>query len=724
MKCIEKIAELAGIKIWIFWGFCVLLFFAIIISNFNMKKILLLLFAGLLLLTASGQNTKVTGRVFDELKQPAVYATVLLLEKDKILGGSYSDEEGNFSLGGLKEGKYSLKVQLMGYETEVVPDFILKTGETKIIDVYLKQQKVLLEEVVVSSKHGGEDIKLEPMDDALSEEAVVIEAYRIPVFEKDASSAGMVISSADVAAKRSERSEAVVGISALKKPAKPSPDGKLTDKKEAKKDMWWVNPLENKPVIHDEIAGKLTAGEVNDFSKWKMWRGITKDEFKPFQNEWKMIPEERYMVQVENENHHPIPNLKVALMSGEEVIWTGRTDNTGKAELWKKFFQLIPQESGDVTAIRVFYDGKTKDIQSVKPFAKGINRITVEKKCELNRQVDIAFVVDATGSMGDEISHIRADLKNIATLLKDTLKSWDVNFGCVFYQDHGDEYLTKSSPFSNDTEVAKNFMTQTPFGGGGDFPEAVEYGLEEAIQKLKWNDNAVTRIIFLVLDAPAHNDTETLMKLQMQIRAAAHKGIRIIPVACSGIDKSTEYLLRSIALATNGTYAFLTDDSGVGNPHIKPTTDDFKVEKFFELAVRLVCQYTFQPECQPDIQNKGNVASVFQTRIVEKKESKAKKEGDEVVMKDTLLNKVWVKEKVLSWKYYPNPTQGILTVELDENIGEIFLSDISGKVLERYEATKNKSFQIDLSPYANGIYFLRYEYEADKWLNGKVILER
>ncbi|MBX7240501.1 MAG: T9SS type A sorting domain-containing protein [Bacteroidia bacterium] len=79
---------------------------------------------------------------------------------------------------------------------------------------------------------------------------------------------------------------------------------------------------------------------------------------------------------------------------------------------------------------------------------------------------------------------------------------------------------------------------------------------------------------------------------------------------------------------------------------------------------------------------------------------------------------------MLSWKYYPNPTQGILTVELEENIGEIYLSDISGKVLEQYQATKNKSFQIDLSPYSNGIYFLRYEYEPDKWLNGKVILDR
>lgn len=695
-----------------------------------MKKIFLLFFACLMMLNMMGQNSRISGKVKGENKQPVVYATIMLMQEREILSGTYSDENGDFVLSGLKAGKYDLKIQLLDYETETITDIILKEGEVKNIEVNLRKKQLLLNDAVVITKGGvesGSDIKYDDisgdfdMEKKIEVASVEIRASRVPVFEKEPS---MAVTSAKVIKSADTREMSRAELPAKSREEKPAPAPAVKPADKGGESMWWKNPLEGTPPAKDANAGILTAGEVNDFSKWKMWRGITKDEFKPFQNEWKMIPEERYTVQVENENHHPIPNLKVALMSGEEVIWTGRTDNTGKAELWKKFFQLIPQESGDVTAIRVFYDGKTKDIQSVKPFAKGINRITLNKKCEINRQADIAFVVDATGSMGDEIAHIRADLQSIASMLKDTLKGWEVNLGCVFYQDHGDTYLTRSSPFSQDPEIAKNFMTSTPYGGGGDFPEAVEYGLEEAIQKLQWNDNAATRIVFLVLDAPAHNDTETLMKLQMQIRAAAHKGIRIIPVACSGIDKSTEYLLRSIALATNGTYAFLTDDSGVGNPHIKPTTDDFKVEKFFELAVRLVCQYTFQPECQPDIQKPGEVSSVFQTRITGKKESKAIKNGDEIIQKDTINDKVWVKEKVLSWKYYPNPTQGILTVELEENIGEIYLSDISGKVLEQYQATKNKSFQIDLSPYSNGIYFLRYEYEPDKWLNGKVILDR
>jgi hypothetical protein len=55
--------------------------------------------------------------------------------------------------------------------------------------------------------------------------------------------------------------------------------------------------------------------------------------------------------------------------------------------------------------------------------------------------------------------------------------------------------------------------------------------------------------------------------------------------------------MRTFALATNGTYVFLTDDSGVGNAHIKPTTDKYDVEKLNEAIKRVIKQYTQMPDC-------------------------------------------------------------------------------------------------------------------------------
>ncbi len=49
--------------------------------------------------------------------------------------------------------------------------------------------------------------------------------------------------------------------------------------------------------------------------------------------------------------------------------------------------------------------------------------------------------------------------------------------------------------------------------------------------------------------------------------------------------------MRYFSVSTNGTYVFLTDDSGIGNKHLKPTATDFKDEKLNDLIVRLIEKY-------------------------------------------------------------------------------------------------------------------------------------
>lgn len=711
-----------------------------------MKKMILSCLLGLLFLPLLAQNAKIQGHIYNEAKENMPYTTIMLLENGMIVNGTYSDENGVYIFAALKAGTYSIKVSHLGFPDVIEKDLVLTENTEKILDIYLKKpvknvaihepgaSKVMTDSLSLADDAADFSLSFRGARDGGGIDEGEADGDGVPDMYDEMDKPVAVKHDKPAAVKYVEvKAEASKGISSARPLSKKttmagSPRsgsmGDIMDKKplETTPKM----PLVEKGEPAKEIyATKLTAGEVNDFAKWKMWKEINNDEFKAFQNEWKMVPKERYVIQVNNEQYQPMPNLKVELRNKEEVIWTGRTDNTGKAELWADFFQQIPQAKGNAEMIRVYFDGKSQDLQQISPFKRGINYMTIAKNCEKNLQADIAFVVDATGSMGDEIAHLRADLSLIAGTLKDTLKGWDVNFASVFYQDHGDAYLTKSSPFSVNVAETQFFMQNTPSGGGGDTPEAVEAGLEEAIQQLKWNENASTRIMFLVLDAPAHQDIETLIKLQMQIRAAAHKGIRIIPVACSGIDKSTEYLLRSIALATNGTYAFLTDDSGIGGGHIKPTTDDFKVEKFYQLAVRLVCQYTYQPDCKPvTTDEKPKTETVYQSKVIEKTEKQAEKDKDNVLGKNEENNNVWVIEKTPSWKYFPNPTQGNLTIEVEGKIGEIFLCDVSGKILERYAVKENESFTIDLSAYANGMYFLRYEYDANKWLSGKVILQR
>ena len=59
-----------------------------------------------------------------------------------------------------------------------------------------------------------------------------------------------------------------------------------------------------------------------------------------------------------------------------------------------------------------------------------------------------------------------------------------------------------------------------------------------------------------------------------------------------------------------------------------------------------------------------------------------------------------------------------------KNINELFVCDRSGKIVLRETFFGESNVIIDLSFLTNGLYYLRYEYEPDKWLNGKVFLVR
>ena len=89
-----------------------------------------------------------------------------------------------------------------------------------------------------------------------------------------------------------------------------------------------------------------------------------------------------------------------------------------------------------------------------------------------------------------------------------------------------------------------------------------------------------------------HEHIENVNTIKSQIKLAQEKGIKIIPIVASGANKNVEFLMRFFSISTNGTYVFITDDSGVGNKHLKPTDDDFKVEKLNDLIVRLIEKYS------------------------------------------------------------------------------------------------------------------------------------
>jgi Mg-chelatase subunit ChlD len=201
------------------------------------------------------------------------------------------------------------------------------------------------------------------------------------------------------------------------------------------------------------------------------------------------------------------------------------------------------------------------------------------------RAVDIGFLVDATGSMGDEMTFLQTEIKDIVRRVRGTEPDLDIRLSVVFYRDRGDEFITKSLPFTRSADEAVQFISGTSAGGGGDFPEDMNAGLE-AMMRQSWSRDAVPQMLFVLADAPPHQYPGEDYTYHEAIADAAASGIAIFPVAASGVDKPTEFLFRAMAVQTGGKYVFLTDDSGVGNSHEEPDITGYKVEKLNDLMVR------------------------------------------------------------------------------------------------------------------------------------------
>ena len=91
---------------------------------------------------------------------------------------------------------------------------------------------------------------------------------------------------------------------------------------------------------------------------------------------------------------------------------------------------------------------------------------------------------------------------------------------------------------------------------------------------------------FLIADAPPH--PEAVGDYLGAVDALRPLGVRLYPVAASGVDPEAEYLMRLGAEATLGRYLFLTDDSGLGDPHAEPHIPCYQVQKLNTLIGRMI----------------------------------------------------------------------------------------------------------------------------------------
>ncbi|MFY0673101.1 MAG: T9SS type A sorting domain-containing protein [Bacteroidia bacterium] len=484
-------------------------------------------------------------------------------------------------------------------------------------------------------------------------------------------------------------------------------------------------------------AGTLTAGEVNDFNKFKMWEDLAENQFELYKNEWLMNFSNRYAVVLKNGEDGAVIQAKVSLVDDEDnAIWSTMTNNAGRCELWVNPFNA--NEIKGKLKIKIEYAGHIFDAENPVNYNVGVNQVKLPVGCHLSNTLDVAFVVDATGSMGDEIEYLKTELLDVIEGSKKQNPELEINTSSVFYRDVTDDYLVRTSDFSSEVSNTLNFIKEQGAGGGGDFPEAVDTALNTAINHLNWSAESRNRILFLLLDAPPHSDEKAKRNMQRAFKMAAKKGIRIVPVVCSGHSKSNEYLMRSGALATNGTYIFLTDHSGVGGSHITPTTDEFEVTYLNQLMKEVIIRYSDATSCANDVLSHKNLQSTIIDYVLANESLKAKygkallpknielslevskTSGD--VLPGTELPEVDSLES-LRVDVYPNPTQGVVSVSFNKSIERLVLLDGAGQMLREFTTFGNQ-VKINLSEYADGIYFVGLINETGKMKMARLVLQK
>lgn len=186
------------------------------------------------------------------------------------------------------------------------------------------------------------------------------------------------------------------------------------------------------------------------------------------------------------------------------------------------------------------------------------------------RGIDIAFVLDTTGSMSEEIEATKATVQKVALGLGQS--DVRVRIGMVTFKDRTDGEVTRLFPMTTDVARFGRDVSGLEAGGGGDTPESVNEGLHTALTRLDWSQDAVAKVAFLIGDAPPHLDYPNDADYAVDMRAAAHRGIKLFTIAASGMDDLGQAVWRQIAQYTGGTNMFVLrggagpQSTGAGDP--------------------------------------------------------------------------------------------------------------------------------------------------------------
>jgi Mg-chelatase subunit ChlD len=347
-------------------------------------------------------------------------------------------------------------------------------------------------------------------------------------------------------------------------------------------------PPQAQPQQQPSASPVVTAGVVDDnadFGAYLAFRNRTRVEHRA------RDVRERYLLEVKDPRGRAVADAEVAVQSpGGHAMWA-RTDTAGRAWLHPNAFD--PSRS-PWYEVAVRKEGRQSFARLARGQKNSVEVMLEARPAQARARLDLVFLIDATGSMADEIGKLKATLRSIADDVARLPSRPDICFGLVAYRDKGDAFVLRSHDFTNDLGAFQGVLNNLQAAAGGDYPEAMNEALHETVHNLSWRGEGATRLVVLLADAPPHLDYGGPY-YDDDMLAALGKGIKVFSVGASGLDKQGEYIQRQIAQYTGGRFVFLTyanahqPSSGPGRETVHDVKN-YSVDTLDRLVVRLVSE--------------------------------------------------------------------------------------------------------------------------------------
>ncbi|HET9770102.1 MAG TPA: VWA domain-containing protein, partial [Acidimicrobiia bacterium] len=282
----------------------------------------------------------------------------------------------------------------------------------------------------------------------------------------------------------------------------------------------------------------------------------------------------RHVVTVVDEAGAPL--LGALVTAGDQEVRTGAD---GRALLF-----------GDIGGFDARWGDRAVTVDFA-PDAGREHRVTLPvRRPEGRAKLDVLFLIDTTGSMGDEIDRLKDSVRSVSDRIAALPGDVDLRLGMTVYRDRNDLFVTRTFDFTSSVDVFKAALAEVRADGGGDTPEDLNAGLHQAVTDPSWRGDDTVKLVFLIADAPPHLDYQDGPDYAADVRAAARRGIKIMPIASSGLDDQGEYIFRQLAQITMGRFTVLTYGADGISPGDRTDhhVSDYAVLALDDLVVRLV----------------------------------------------------------------------------------------------------------------------------------------